>query len=280
MFSPQAVGSTPQPPSEWLLLQDRHSLQTWSVTPRAWGAHGVRHQVEHEPGLTRVLHQRGALHCELQCCSDQQQGVQQRSLRLHNLGDAPLTLRLVAVLDWPPADAAEADAGVTSSLHRQRLLRGQLTTLLATLPAAGHGGSQHTRWLAMASPDTGRGSSLDDGVDDWTCDCRELRDVLGQPLLPSRLGCQPGTGHTACAALAQTVTVAPGQRLGKVFLFGHAASPDAARAQANAAAAVWPAQRQAEAMAFWRQQPIAGGQASAAPQPRWPSPLHDPAAVV
>ena len=234
------------PPGEWLLLQDRRSMQTWSATPSAWGAAGVDYQVEHGPGSTRISHQRGDLYCELHWCVDLHQPVRQLSVRLHNLGSRPLRLRLVAVAEWQMGERRAERHTLHTALHTQRLPQGRLTALLATQREAAGGLGQATAWLAVAGPD---GAAQPD--DDWTCDRRELFDARGQPVLPDHLGRQQGAGLDPCAALSQDVTLAPGQRLGKVFLLGHADSPAAARLQAATAANLPPAQRQAEVQAHW-----------------------------
>ncbi len=234
------------PPGEWLLLQDRRNMQTWSATPSAWGAPGVDYRVVHAPGSTRISHQRGDLHCELQWCVDRHQPVRQLSVRLHNLGPRPLRLRLVAVAEWQMGERRAERHTLHTARHTQRLPQGRLTALLATQREAAGGLGQATAWLAVAGPDA---ASAPD--DDWTCDRRELFDARGQPVLPDHLGRQQGAGLDPCAALSQDVTLAPGQRLGKVFLLGHADNPAAARSQAALAASQPPSQRHAEVQAHW-----------------------------
>jgi cyclic beta-1,2-glucan synthetase len=234
------------PPGEWLLLQDSRTMQAWSATPSAWGAAGVDYRVVHAPGSTRISHQRGDLHCELQWCVDRHQPVRQLSVRLHNLGPRTLRLRLVAVAEWQMGERRSERHTLLTALHTQRLPHGRLTALLATQREAAGGLGQATAWLAVAGPD---GAAAQD--DDWTCDRRELFDARGQPVLPDHFGRQQGAGLDPCAALGQQVTLAPGQRLGKVFLLGHADSPEAARSQAALAASMPPAQREAEVQAHW-----------------------------
>ena len=241
------------PPGEWLLLQDRRSMQAWSATPSAWGAAGVDYRITHAPGHTRISHQRGDLHCELQWCVDRHQPVRQLSVRLHNLGLRPMQLRLVAVAEWQMGERRSERHTLHTALHTQRLPQGRLTALLATQREAAGGLGQATAWLAVAGPDGDGLPGHDSGGDgtDWTCDRRELFDARGQPVLPDHLGRQQGAGLDPCAALAQDIHLAPGQRVGKVFLLGHADSPDAARLQAALAAAKPPAQRLAAVQAHW-----------------------------
>ncbi len=248
------------PPGEWLLLQDRRTMQAWSATPSAWGAAGVDYRVEHAPGSTRISHQQGDLHCELQWCVDRLLPVRQLSVRLHNLGARPLRLRLVAVAEWQMGERRAERHTLHTALHTQRLPQGRLTALLATQREAAGGLGQATAWLAMAGPDDSAAQG-----DDWTCDRRELFDARGQPVLPDHLGRQQGAGLDPCAALAQEVLLAPGQRLGRVFLLGHADSPEAARSQAALAATVPPAQRQADVQAHW--DALLGATSVATPDP-------------
>ncbi len=249
------------PPGEWMLLQDRRTMQAWSATPSAWGAAGVDYRVEHAPGYTRISHQRGDLHCELQWCVDRHLPVRQLSVRLHNLGQRPLKLRLVAVAEWQMGERRSERHSLHTALHTQRLPQGRLTALLATQREAAGGLGQATAWLAAAGPDGDDGPASDD----WTCDRRELFDARGHPVLPDHLGCQQGSGLDPCAALGQDISLAPGQRLGKVFLLGHADSPDAARIQAALAATVPPAQRQGAVQAHWDQ--LLGATSVATPDP-------------
>ncbi len=249
------------PPGEWLLLQDRRSMQVWSATPSAWGADGVDYRVAHAAGSTRISHQRGDLHCELQWCVDRHQAVRQLSVRLHNLGSRPLQLRLVAVAEWQMGERRSERHTLHTAMHTQRLPQGRLLALLATQREAAGGLGQATAWLAAV------GTDGDDG--DWTCDRRELFDARGQPVLPDHLGRQQGAGFDPCAALGQDVTLAPGQRLGRVFLLGHADSPEAARTQAALAGAVAPAQRQAEVRMHW--DALLGATTVATPDPLFDS---------
>ena len=236
------------PASEWLLLQDRRSLQTWSATPTAWAAPGVDYQVRHGTGHTGIEHQRGDLHVQLQWCVDLHGAVKQLRVRLHNRGARALQLRVVAVAEWM-LGAQRADRHtVHTALHRQRLPQGKLTALLATQceEAQGFGGA--TAWLALAR---GGGADGGPGHEDWTCDRREFFDARGQPVLPDHLGQLQGSGLDPCAALSLALDLAPGQGLEQVFLLGHSPSPDQARIDVARAAEVPAAQRQAQVRAHW-----------------------------
>jgi cyclic beta-1,2-glucan synthetase len=235
------------PAPEWLLLQDRRTLQAWSATPSAWAAPGVDYHVRHGTGHTRIEHQRGDLHVQLQWCVDLHGAVKQLRVRLHNRGPRALHLRVVAVAEWMMGAHRSDRHTVHTALHRQRLPQGQLTALLATQceEALGFGGA--TAWLAWARAADGAGPA----AEDWTCDRREFFDARGHPVLPDHLGRLQGSGLDPCAALSLNIDLAPGQGQEQVFLLGHSPTPDQARIDAARAAEVPAAQRQAQVRAHW-----------------------------
>ena len=234
------------PPGEWLLLQDRRTLATWSATPSAWGAPGVDYAVSHSAGVTTISHIWGDLQVELQWCVDLHAAVKQLRLRLHNRGRHTLALRAVAVAEWLMGERRSSRHTLHTALHRQRLPAAMLTALLCTQREATGGFGDSTAWLATAAP----GSGAADAVD-WTCDRREFFDARGQPVLPDHLGQTQGSGLDPCAALALQLELAPGQRSECTFLLGHSASPDAARLDAARAAHVNPNQRRDAVRAHW-----------------------------
>ena len=234
------------PPGEWLLLQDRRTLATWSATPSAWGAPGVDYAVSHSAGVTTISHIWGDLQVELQWCVDLHAAVKQLRLRLHNRGRHTLALRAVAVAEWLMGERRSSRHTLHTALHRQRLPGAKLTALLCTQREATGGFGDSTAWLATAAP----GSGVADAVD-WTCDRREFFDARGQPVLPDHLGQTQGSGLDPCAALALQLELAPGQRSECTFLLGHSASPDAARLDAARAAHVRPDQRTDALRAHW-----------------------------
>ena len=231
------------PPSEWLLLQDRRTLQAWSATPSAHGARGVDYSIGHGPGFTRISHLRGDVEVELLWCVDLHSRVKQLRLRLSNRGSRPMALRGVAMAEWTMGERRAERHTVHSALHRQRLPAGKLTALLCTQREAAGGMGGGTAWLAVA------GSN--DTMEDWTCDRREFFDARGQPVLPDHLGQVQGSGLDPCAALAMDFDLAPGQTVEQVFLLGYSSTADEARLDAARAAVVPAAQRLGEVRAYW-----------------------------
>jgi cyclic beta-1,2-glucan synthetase len=251
------------PPSEWLLLQDRRSLATWSATPSAWAAPGVDYAVSHNAGTTTISHTQGDLQIELQWCVDLEAPVKQLRLRLHNSGRRTLELRAVAVAEWLMGQSRSDRHTLHSAVHRQPLPGAELTALLCTQCEATGGFGNSTAWLATGLP-TDTDTTVASGVD-WTCDRREFFDNRGQPVLPHRLGQTQGSGLDPCAALAMQIDLAPGQRAERVFLLGHAASPDAARLDAAHAARISPHLRSSAVRTHW--QALLGATTVATPDP-------------
>ena len=231
------------PPSEWFLLQDRQTLQVWSVSPSAWGlpcAPGDDDglcRVAHGQGTTTFRQRRGDVLVTATWCVDVQTSVKQVRLHVANLGSRPLHLRVIGIAEWMMG-AHRADRGtVHTAMHRQRLPGQKLTALLATQRERAAGFGDGTAFLALATPDTaGEG-------DDWTCDRRECFDARGRPVVPDHFGQRQGRGFDPCAALASRLTLAAGGEGERVFLLGYAESPAAARLLATVAAVEPAAQR-------------------------------------
>ncbi len=239
-WSNDAVGD---PPSEWFLLQDRKTLEAWSVTPGAWAAEGATYRVAHGQGYSVIGHRRGDLEVSASWCVDALTAVKQVRLRLVNRGHRTLQLRAIGIAEWMMG-AQRADRGsVYTALHRQRLPTHKLTALLCTQSehSAGFGGG--TAFLAIAG--------AADEPEDWTCDRRECFDARGALVLPDHFGAQQGAGLDPCAALSSEVVLAAGETAERVFLLGYADSADAAR-QLAATAATTPAVQRIEAVrAAW-----------------------------
>ena len=120
------------PPAEWFLLQDRKTLQAWSVTPSAWGAGSAIYQVTHGQGSSVIRHRRGDADVTASWCVDAQTSVKQVRLHIVNRGSRTLHLRVVGIAEWMMG-ANRSDRGtVQTSLHRQRLPDQKLTALLCT----------------------------------------------------------------------------------------------------------------------------------------------------
>ena len=225
------------PPSEWFLLQDRRTRETWSVAPSAWGdAHAV-YRVSHGTGHSVIGHRHGDLEVSAAWCVDAQASVKQVRLRLLNHGTRTLELRVIGIAEWMMGAERRDRATAYTSLFRQPLPKGRLTALLCTQRERSAGFGEGTAFLALAGPA--------DDEDDWTCDRRECFDARGRLVLPDHFGQQRGGGLDPCAAIAASVTLAAGGSVERVFLLGHADSPDAARTLATRAA-TQPAHRRIE----------------------------------
>ena len=281
-LTPWSNDPVADPPSEWLLLQDRRSRQVWSATPSAWAVPGTAYQVVHGQGFTRMRHRRGDLEVQLCWTVDADTAVRQLQVRLVNLGTRSLQLRLLGLCEWQLGGQRSDRASVHTSLLRQRLVQGKLTALMATQrqQAGGFGGG--TAFLALASTPGGQaagsfgdalsgaisgaigsgfgvpfngvaGDSADGDDDiDWTCDRRECFDARGHPVLPDHLGRRQGSGLDPCAALAVAIDLAPGATTERVLLMGWAPSLDQARLLAVQAAGVAAPQRLAAVQQAWQ----------------------------
>ena len=248
------------PACEWLLLQDRRTLQAWSATPSAFGAAGVDYRVRHGMGLSAIEHQRGDLHVQLQWCVDLHSSVKQLRVRLHNRGTRTLALRVVALAEWMMGAGRAERHTVHCALHHQRLPHGKLTALMATQCDAAGGFGGGTAWLAAVAVNAAAQAS-----EDWTCDRREFFDARGQVVLPDHLGQKQGSGLDPCAALSLDLELAPGQGVEQVFLLGHSASAGVAVGEAALAATVPAAQRQAQVRVHWDE--LLGATRVATPDP-------------
>jgi cyclic beta-1,2-glucan synthetase len=228
------------PPSEWLLLQDEHTRETWSLTPSAWAAADVAYSVTHGQGDTVVRHRHGELEVLASWCVDADAAVRQLRIRLVNHGPLARALRIVSIAEWMMG-ASRADRATTFT--RMHALRGGGAAgvlLLCTQRerAGGFGGG--TAFLAASVADAGDRAEADF---DWTCDRRECVDARGRPVLPDHFGQRSGSGLDPCAALSLRLRLPAGSATERVLLLGHAESPQAARDLAARATAVPPAQR-------------------------------------
>ncbi len=216
------------PPSEWFLLQDLRTREVWSVTPSAWGDAQAVYRVSHGQGHSVIGHRRGELEVTASWCVDAQTAVKQVRLRLVNRGHRVLHLRVIGIVEWMMGAQRSDRATTHTAMFRQRLPDGRLTALLCTQLERSAGFGNGTAFLALAGPN--------DEPDDWSCDRRECFDARGRLVLPDHFGEQRGGGLDPCAALAAGATLAGGQVHERVFLIGHADSPDAARALVTRAA--------------------------------------------
>jgi cyclic beta-1,2-glucan synthetase len=245
------------PPSEWFLLQDRRTLQVWSVSPSAWGDDTLSYRVSHGQGYSVVSHRRGDLEVTASWCVDTQASVKQVRVRLVNHGQRTQQLRVVGMVEWMMGATRADRCTVHSTLVRQRLsasntsgqseLDGRpaqkLTALLCTQRdrTAGFGGG--TAFLGL--------SDGDDESEDWTCDRREWFDARGSLVLPDHFGRRGGGGLDPCAALSTSLSLAAGETAERVFLLGYAASSAAARELAIKSAVTPSARRIEQVRTMW-----------------------------
>jgi cyclic beta-1,2-glucan synthetase len=245
------------PPSEWFLLQDRKTLEVWSVAPCADAVDGVAYRVSHGQGYSVVSHRRGDLEVSAQWCVDAQLSVKQVRLRLTNRGPRRLRLRVVGIAEWMMGANRVDRATVQTALFRQRLptLAGvgvgsasanserKLTALLCTQRERSAGFGDGTAFLGLA------GSA--DEREDWTCDRRECFDARGRLVLPDHFGQTSGAGPDPCAALSTRVSLDAGETTERVFLLGYAPSPDLARQLVTTAAAAPADERMSDVRSYW-----------------------------
>ena len=252
------------PPSEWFLLQDRKSMQAWSVTPSAWGGDGLAYRIAHGQGYSVISHRRGDLDVTTSWCVDPQTSVKQVRLRFINRGHKTLHLRAIGMAEWMMGANRSDRATVRTAHHSQRLAESikspwqpvgardqKLTVLLATQRDRSAGFGDGTAFLAMTSRLNEDGHS--DDADDWTCDRRECFDARGALVLPDHFGQRSGGGSDPCAALSTRFLLNPGETLERVFLMGYAENTDAARQLAALAATVPAVRRMEQVRSTWDQ---------------------------
>ena len=242
------------PPSEWFLLQDRKTMEVWSVAPGAWGDGSVAYRVAHGQGYSSIGHRRGDVEVTATWCVDAKTSVKQVRLRFVNRGHRTVHLRAIGMAEWTMG-ANRSDRGtVFTAPHRQSLVSltaaeadatqgQQLTALLCTQTDRSAGFGDGTAFFALAAPADER--------ENWTCDRRECFDANGQLVLPDHFGQRSGSGLDPCAALSTRMVLAAGDTVERVFLLGYAANPEAARQLAATAAAIPAVQRMEQARTTW-----------------------------
>ena len=232
------------PPSEWFLLQETRSGKTWSLTASAWADPAANYEIAHGQGITTISHKRGDLQVSASWCVDAASSIKQVRVRVHNLGKNMSHLRLVGMLEWMMGANRRDRASVHTAWFRQRLPGQKLGALLCTQRDHAAGFGDGTAFLALADTET--------ALDDWTCDRRELFDARGRLHLPDHFGQAQGSGMDPCAALSTRLSLEPGEMQERVFLIGHASSPEAARRLATKAAAQGAEQRSEQVRQRWR----------------------------
>ncbi|OOG58792.1 carbohydrate-binding protein [Polaromonas sp. C04] len=246
------------PPAEWFLLQDRKTMEVWSVAPCAWGDGAVDYRVSHGQGYSVISHRRAELEVTATWCVDAKTCVKQVQLRLINHGAKTLHLRVIGIAEWMMGASRSDRSTVLTALHRQRLpvvqqpgvesgsgREQKLTALLCTQRERAAGFGDGTAFLGIAG--------AADEPEDWTCDRRECFDARGRLVLPDHFGQRSGAGLDPCAALSTRVALAAGESAERVFLLGYADSANAARQLATVAAATPAAQRVQQVHRSWDQ---------------------------
>ena len=241
------------PPSEWFLLQDRKTMQAWSVTPSAWGGAGLAYRIAHGQGYSTISHRRGDLDVTTSWCVDPKASVKQVRIRLINRGHKTLHLRAMGIAEWMMGANRADRATIHTAHHRQRLSKpikpgmepaalGEqtLTALLATQRDQSSGFGGGTAFLAATD------------ADDWTCDRRECFDARGSLVLPDHFDQHAGAGDP-CAAISTRFLLNPGETVERVFLIGYAENADAARQLAAQSVTVPSMQRTDEVRNAWDQ---------------------------
>ncbi len=233
------------PPSEWLLIQDRRTMQAWSVAPSNTGEEPVVYRVSHAQGYTIISHTRGDLDVTVWWCVDIKTSVKQIRLRIVNRGNKTQYLRMVGIAEWMMGANRADRSTVHTALHRQRLPTQKVTALLCTQRERSAGFGNGTAFLALAE--------ATDATEDWTCDRRECFDARGRLALPDQFGQRSGDGLDPCAALSTQATLTSGETVERVFLLGFAENPEAARQLAVLSATTPATQRLDEVRNYWDQ---------------------------
>ena len=243
-LTPWANDPVADPPSEWLLLQDRRTRSLRSLTPGAYDSAEAVYHVVHGQGFSTMRHRHDGLDLEVDWCVDPVTAIKQVTVTLSNHGTAPRALRLLGVCEWMLGTRRGDRAGVFTASHHAPVAGGSLLALLATQQEheAGFGGG--TAFLAARVPDGG-------ATDDWTCDRRECFDDRGRAVVPDRFGRRHGAGGDPCAALGLEVDLAPGASAQRTLLVGWAADADAAVQLSRQAVEVPPARRMQAARDAW-----------------------------
>jgi cyclic beta-1,2-glucan synthetase len=223
------------PPGEWFLVQDTRTLDTWSITPSAWGAPSVHYEVSHGQGYSTISHRYGALELSATWCVDAQTAVKHVAIQITNHGTRARHLRIAGLAEWIMGTQRTDRNTLRTAAYNPQGESGNWLALLATQldHSAGFGGG--TAFFALVTDEsTPRG---------WTCDRRELFDARGRMVLPDHFSEQSGVGLDPCAAISTQLQLAPGQTCETVFLLGYAPSANEAQQLIDQSVAVPVARR-------------------------------------
>lgn len=234
------------PPGEWLLLQDRRTMEVWSVSASAWGDGNRTYSVSHGQGLSTISHSRGHLQVNVSWCVDAESSLKHIRVSLANTGQRTLRLRVISIVEWIMG-ASRADRSTTwTDFHQQRVSSKNVTVLVCTQRARDGGFGNGSAFLSLTDA-----SHVVDQEDDWTCDRREFFDTRGRLVVPDRMAQLSGEGLDPCAALSTKVDVPAGETAELVFLLGFADSPKAALQLATRAAVQSASQREDVVRKHW-----------------------------
>ena len=228
------------PPSEWFLLQNTKTRETWSVAPSGGVDEAVTFRVTHGQGFTSIHHQHDDLEVTAIWCVDAQTAVKQVHLTLVNHGPRRLHLRVIGIAEWLMGASRSERSTVRTAVVREQ----GLTALLCTQRERSAGFGDGTAFLSVS------GANLQ--ACDWTCDRRELHDARGRLVIPDFFGQISGDGLDPCAALSTVLVLDAGQAGERNFLLGYAAKAEQARALLSVVLPVPAAQRLAQVRASWR----------------------------
>ncbi|HSI57003.1 MAG TPA: glucoamylase family protein [Ideonella sp.] len=247
------------PSGEMLLLEDLDSHRI-SWLGRSLTAREAR-EVTHGTGWTRMRQHCDGIDVELCWCVDAELPLKQLQVSLVlPAGSKPRRLRLVGLVEWMMGSArAERLSLHTAQVRWDDPETGLGSALLCTQQDHLGGFGDATAFVSLrpARLSDGAGEATAAGVpvrldnDDWTCDRREFYDSQGRLVLPEMLGQADGAGLDACGALSCRVSLQPGQHAALAMLLGHGDSLAAAKALAQQASQLPPAQRLARQQQRW-----------------------------
>lgn len=207
-------------PGEAFYVQDTSSRAAWQIG-RGPAAGQAPRRVEHGPGSTTIRQRDAGLEVIATWCVDGADAIKRVHIELVNHGTRALTLRVIGVFEWQ-LGMLLADRRAVRTWHEGGADAGEC--LFATQDDGRGDSGGHTAFLALTSA-----SPVEPGLEDWTCDRRELFDARGRRVLPDHLGQRAGAGLDPCAAASVTLRLAAGESAGCVFAVGHASSAAAAR---------------------------------------------------
>ncbi len=207
------------PPGEALLLRDEETQEIWGPTPlplRDEWPYVVRHGY----GYTRFEHDSRGVFLELLQFVPPEDPVKISRLTVENRSAVTRVLSVFAYVEWVLGTQRSASAPYIVTARDAGT-----GALLARNPW-----NEEFPGVAFADLCTRRG-----GATAWTCDRTEFLGRNGNLEAPSALAPgvalsgRTGAGLDPCAALQQTIRLAPGEKTELLFLLGEAADEQAAR---------------------------------------------------